>query len=147
MKLPALLQGGRDVVLDTMIFIYLFEDHPAYASLCEWLIQQAANAVFSGAITPVTTAELLVKPLQSQRSDLAGRYRDALRCLPNVRLVELSPEMGFMAGALRAKYKLPLPDMLQVAAAMEMDSTALISNDRSLQRVREVKIILLDSLI
>lgn len=147
MKLPALLQGGRDVILDTMVFIYLFEDNPTYASVCEWLLQQAAHAVFTGAITPVTTAELLVKPLQSQRSDLARRYRDALSCLPNVRLVNLSPETGFMAGALRAKYNLPLPDMMQVAAAMEMDSTALISNDRSLQRVREVKVILLDSLI
>lgn len=147
MKLPLLLQGGRDVVLDTMIFIYFFEDDPKYGRGCEWLLQQAAEGVFTGVITPVTAAELLVKPLQLKRHALADRYRDALRGLPNIRLVSLSPEAGFMAGALRAKYNLPLPDMIQTATAMEINSTALISNDKVLQRIKEVNVILLDSLI
>ena len=138
MKLPSLLHGGHDVVLDTMIFIYLFEDDQKYGRLCEWLLQQAADGAFSGVITPVTAAELLVKPLQSKRTTLADHYRDALRSLPNVHMATLSPDAGFMAGALRAKYNLPLPDMIQVAMAMERNSTALISNDKALQRVKEV---------
>lgn len=147
MKLPSLLQGGRDVVLDTMIFIYFFEDDQKYGRCCEWLLQQAADGAFTGVITPITAAELLVKPLQSKRTALADHYRDALRSLPNIRLVGLSPAAGFMAGALRAKYNLPLPDMIQVAMAIERNSTALISNDRVLRRVKEVNVILLDSLV
>ena len=146
MKLPSNLQGGHDVVLDTMIFIYLFEDDQKYGRCCEWLLQQAADGAFTGVITPVTAAELLVKPLQLKRHALADHYRDALRSLPNIRLVSFSPEAGFMAGALKAKYNLPLPDMIQVAMAMERNSTALISNDKALQRVKEVNVILLDSL-
>ncbi|MFA5043678.1 MAG: PIN domain-containing protein [Kiritimatiellia bacterium] len=147
MKLTSLLQGGHDVVLDTMIFIYFFEDDRKYGRRCEWLLQQAADGAFTGAITPVTAAELLVKPLQSKRAALADHYRDALRSLPNIRLVGFSPEAGFMAGALRAKYNLPLPDMIQVAIAMERNSTALISNDKALQHVKEVNVIMLDSLL
>lgn len=147
MKLPSLLHGGHDVVLDTMIFIYLFEDDQKYGRCCEWLLQQAAEGVFTGVITPVTAAELLVKPLKLKRTALADHYRAALRSLPNIRLVDISPEAGFMAGALRAKYNLPLPDMIQAATAMEINSTALISNDKSLQRIKEVNIIPLDSLI
>lgn len=98
-------------------------------------------------ITPVTAAELSVKPLQSKQTALADRYRDALRSLSNIRLVGLSPEAGFMAGALRAKYNLPLPDMIQVAVAMERNSAALVSNGKALQRVKEINVILLDSLI
>jgi len=147
MKLPSILHGGHDVILDTMIFIYLFEDDQKYGRSCEWLLQQAAEGIFTGVITPVTAAELLVKPLQSKQTALADHYRDALRSLPNIRLVNISPEAGFMAGALRAKYNLPLPDMIQAATAMEINSTALISNDKALQRVKEVNVILLDSLI
>ena len=147
MRLPSHLQGGHDVVLDTMIFIYLFEDDQKYGHCCEWLLQQAADGAFTGVITPVTAAELLVKPLQLKRHALADHYRDALRSLPNIRLVGFSPEAGFMAGALKAKYNLPLPNMIQVATAMERNSTALISNDKALQRVKEVNVILLDSLI
>ena len=43
MKLSSLLQGGHDVVLDTMIFIYFFEDDRKYGRCCEWLLQQAAE--------------------------------------------------------------------------------------------------------
>jgi len=147
MKLPSLLHGGHDVVLDTMILVYFFEDDQKYGRPCEWLLQQAADGAFSGVITPVTAAELLVKPLQSKQIALADRYRDALHSLPNIRLVGFSPEAGFMAGALRAKYSLPLPGMIQVAVAMERNSTALISNDKALQRVKEVNVILLSSLM
>jgi len=147
MKLPSLLRGGRDIVLDTMIFIYFFEDDQKYGRRCEWLLQQAADGVFTGVITPITAAELLVKPLQSKRNALADHYRAALRSLPNIHLVGLSPEAGFMAGALRAKYNLPLPDMMQVAMAMERNSAALISNDKALKRVKEIDVFLLDSLV
>ena len=147
MKLPLRLQGGHDVILDTMLFIYFFEDDQKYGRGCEWLFQQIADGAFTGMITPVTAAELLVKPLLLKRPALADHYRDALRSLPNIRLVSLSPDAGFMAGALRAKYNLPLPDMMQIAVAMEINSTAMISNDKTLQRVKEVNVIMLDSLI
>jgi predicted nucleic acid-binding protein len=147
MKLPAILKGGQDVVLDTMFYIYFFEQDAQYGPACKFLMQQIADGVFSGIITPITTAELLVKPLRMGRNDLADCYRDALRSLPNSRLVDLSPEAGFMAGALRAKYGLPLPDMLQVAIAMESDSRVLITNDKAMQRIKEINIVLLSALI
>ena len=147
MKLPAILRGGHNVVLDTMVFIYCFEDDPQYAGLCEQLILQAAAGLFTGIVTPVTAAEVLVKPLRVGRLDLADRYRDALRSLQNIRMTGISPETGFMAGALRAKYGLPLPDMIQVAVALESQSTALVTNDKALQRIKEVSIVPLDSLL
>ena len=35
-----------------------------------------------------------------------------------------------MAGSLKAKYGLPLPDMFQVAAALAQPANAIITNDR-----------------
>jgi predicted nucleic acid-binding protein len=143
MKIPAGLRGCRDVVLDTMCFIYLFEDAPALGPLCEHVLELAADGVFSGAVTPVTAAELLVKPLQQERGDLADRYRLALSGLPNVRMKELTSDAGWLAGALRAKHGLPLPDMLQIAVALQSPRPALITNDRALKKVGELPVFLL----
>ena len=32
------LEGRQGVVIDTMVFIYLFEDNPTFGDLCEYLV-------------------------------------------------------------------------------------------------------------
>ncbi len=146
MKPPNSLKGVQGAVLDTMVLIYLLEDHPVYAPICERLLGWAETGVFSGVISPVTMAEIIVKPLRSGRSDLADRYQTALRNLANVTLCGFSWQTGVMAGALRAKYGLALPDMFQAACALD-NGGALISNDKALRQVGEIRVVLLDELI
>lgn len=143
MKMPRLLKGAKDVVLDTMVYIYLFEDAHK-SSVCEYVINEIANGKFSAVVTPITCGEILAKPLAKQRNDIADTYRRALLSMTNIRPVSLEPEVGFMAGALRSKYGLPLPDMLQVAIAMQGDPGIIITNDKDLSRVSEVQAVLLD---
>lgn len=144
-RLPPGLMGCRGAVLDTMVWIYLFEDHPRFGSLCEGLLKRAAAGDFAGIVTPVTLAEIIVKPLRAGRMDLADTYRAVLRNCPNVTICGLSGETGAMAGALRAKYGLPLPDMLQCACAMEQGGM-LITNDTALRKVRDIRVILMDEI-
>lgn len=140
------LRGARRAVLDTMVLIYYFEDSPVYGERCEGVLRSAADGLFEGLITPITAAELLVKPVGAGRHDLADQYRLAMSSLPNVSLTSVGFEAGCMAGALRAKYGLRLPDMLQVAAALEHGSCAVVTNDRALTRVTELPVVLLDEL-
>lgn len=140
------LRGSHRAVIDTMVLIYYFEDSETYGDLAESVIADAARGVFEAIVTPVTAAELLVKPLQTARPDIADRYRTAMAHLDNTSRCSLSWDAGCMAGALRARYDLPLPDMLQVALAMEHGSCALITNDKALGRVEEVPVVLLDDL-
>lgn len=138
------LRGRRDVVLDTTVWIYLFEDHSRYGPLCEKLLAAVGAGVFSAVVTPITAAEVLVKPVKERRPDIADRYRVALRTQPNVRCVAFDEESGFVAGALRAAYGAPLPDMLQAAAALRAPRPTLVSNDKAMKRIREVDVLLLD---
>jgi predicted nucleic acid-binding protein len=66
--------------------------------------------------------------------------------MPNISNIKFDVEIGFIAGSLRAKYGLPLPDMFQVAAALTQPANAIITNDRDIQRVRETDVILLSDL-
>ena len=146
MTLASALQGAERAVIDTMIFIYYFEDHADYGNRADAVVRAAAGNLFEAIISPVTAAELLVKPLQANRSDIADRYRMAMTHLENSSQSNLSWNAGCLAGAMRARYGLPLPDMFQVAVAIEIGSGALITNDRALRRVEEIPIVLLDDL-
>ena len=146
MTLVEALRGARSAVVDTMILIYLFEDHAAYGDRAESIMRNASRKVFEAIITPVTAAEVLVRPLQAERPDIADHYRTAMAHFDNSRRCSLTWDASCMAGALRTRYGLPIPDMLQVALAMETGSCALITNDRALRRVEEVPVVLLDDL-
>ena len=66
--------------------------------------------------------------------------------MPNLSNINFDVEIGFMAGSLRAKYALLLPDLFQVAAALTQPANALITNDRDIQRVQETEVFLLSDL-
>lgn len=140
------LAGRQGVVIDTMVFIYLFEEHPRYMDLCEQIMNHIFKGFFTGVITPITAAELLVKPLKQQKIAIADRYRRAIGSIPNLKLFQFDINTGFMAGALRAQYGFPLPDMFQVAAAMSQPAKAFITNDKALRRVNEVDVFLIDEM-
>ncbi len=141
------LNGRKDVVLDTMFFIYLFEDSPRYGILCESVVNMISDGMFSGLITPLTAAEIVVKPLAEGMKELADRYIAELKGMVNVGHAVSSIETGHMAGALKAKYKLPLPDMFQMAAAMQTERPAIITNDKALKKVSEVEVFILDDML
>ena len=146
MRLPRNLKGRSGVVLDTMFFIYLFEDHDKYASICEELLLNIERGTFSGVVTPVTMAELVIKPLKAERLDVARSYRGSIMGFPNMEQSVVDADVGWMAGVLRAKYGFALPDMIQVASALQYPTPTIITNDRDLKKVDEVEVVLLDDL-
>lgn len=147
MKLPGPLRGRKGVVIDTMVFIYLFEDNATFGPVCEFVLGQAAQGRFHGVVTPVTAAEILVKPLRKNRRDIADRYRFALRGLRNVEAVDLPFDTGLLAASLRAKYGMPLPDMIQAACALQSRTPGLITNDKAMRKVGELEVFLLSDFL
>lgn len=147
MKLPRGLRNVKHVVIDTHVLIYLFEDHPRYGPISEFVLDEAASGSFTGVITPITVAEILIKPLESDRPDIADAYRNILGTLPNVETVDCTFDVGVMAGALRARYRVPLPDAFQAAIAMQSTRPILITNDRRIRKICEVRAILLNEFV
>ena len=142
-KLPAGLAGRHGVVLDTMVLVYFFEAHPEFGPRCKAVIEAVESRLFEAAVTPVTLAEVIVKPLKENRASLADVYRQALQNMTGISLVSITHETGYLAGTLRAKYGMPLPDMMQIAVALQSQKPTLITNDRTLRKVKEVDVFLL----
>lgn len=58
----------------------------------------------------------------------------------------LDQESAQQAAELRARYNITLPDALQIAAALNTDCEVLLTNDGSLERVKELRVLVLDEL-
>ena len=81
----------------------------------------------------LTLAELLVKPLQLGRTDIADLYADLVRDSEHLSVMPIGRTILVDAARYRADLGVKLPDTIHVATAMAAGCDALLSNDRNLK--------------
>ncbi len=136
------------VGLDTAIFIYHFEENPAYLPLTRELFSSVEIAKRRGITSIITLIEILLQPLSLGRHNVARKYEAMLMSFPNLTVVDLGREVIRQAARLRAEYRIHPPSALQVAASLLHGAGALITNDRHLERLQdELDVIVLDDFI
>jgi len=131
------------VGLDTAIFIYHFEENPAYLPLTRELFSSVEIAKRRGITSIITLMEILLRPLSLGRHNVARKYEAMLMSFPNLTVVDLGREV-----IRQAEYRIRPPDALQAAASLLHGAGALITNDRRLERLQdELDVIVLDDFI
>lgn len=65
---------------------------------------------------------------------------------PDFEVVPIDLNVAERAAELRARYGLRTPDALQIAAALSSGCEAFLTNDAKLQRVTELRKLVLDTL-
>lgn len=96
-----------------------------------------------GIASELSLIELTVHPLRLGRQDVADDYELLLTHFPHLTLAPVTREVLLEAAALRAAYGLRAPDAIHVASAVHFRATAVVTNDASWCRVREVRVIAL----
>ena len=132
------------VGVDTSPFIYLWERHPRYLPLSETLFGYLKNPGVQGITSVITLIESCVLPRREGRFDLVEAYQRALSRSQQVHLVPVDVALARSALALRADYDIRVPDALQIGAALAAGATLFITNDRLLQRVKELEVLVLE---
>lgn len=128
-------------LLDTAPVIYLLEDHPEHLARFLPLFQRAEEGSLRILVTPITLAEVLAGPLKARKEALAERYEQALCKGLGWTVVPLDAPLAARAARLRTRYRLKLPDALQLAAALTHGVAALVTHDRDFgQAAQEVPI-------
>ncbi|HXD33672.1 MAG TPA: PIN domain-containing protein [Pyrinomonadaceae bacterium] len=89
---------------------------------------------------------MLVQPFVKGRKDLLSVYRDLLLNSFNFHTAPITAQSAERAAEIRAVYGLRLPDAIQVAFALDVGCQALVTNDRSMVRVKELSVLVLDDL-
>ncbi len=137
---------GAIVGLDTSPIIYYLEAYPDWGPLVRPLFETRIEPGDNLAVTStISLAEVLVKPLQTGRHDLAATYKAFVKASAHLGLEGITPEIAERAADLRARYhpSLRLPDACQVAAALEAKATLFVTNDARLRRVTELRVLVL----
>lgn len=145
--LAAALRRYALVALDTPVFIYHIEGRSRYAAPAATVFDGLAAGDFEAVASVRTLMELTVKPLQMGREDIADEYEILVSNFPHLRVVEIERPVAHRAAQLRARYRLRPAEALQVASAIEYDAGAFVTNDRELQRVTDISILLLEDFV
>ncbi|MEO6590359.1 MAG: PIN domain-containing protein [Pyrinomonadaceae bacterium] len=146
MKLDDALKNVSVVAFDTAPVIYFVEANPVYDALVIEIFQRIDIGKITGLTSVISLCEVLVHPIRNQNQILKQRYFDILLNSSNFITNTITAKIAETAAELRAKYNLRTPDALQIASALENGCDAFLCNDSGLNRVTEIKILILDEI-
>jgi len=129
--------------LDTMTFIYHFEENKDYLPFTRALFELIEDGRIEGKTSVITRLEILVKPTEDGDELLADEYRLILENFPHLEVIPLDAEVADLASVVRAKYKLRTPDAVQIATSILKGAQAIVTNDESLKRVKETEVVIM----
>jgi predicted nucleic acid-binding protein len=137
---------SQKVGVDTMIFIYTFEEHPGYLALLKNFFRVVEKGEIEAVTSPISITECLVQPYRRKDFALAARYMVLFRNFPHLSIIPMTDDVAERAAFLRAHYNLKTPDAIQVATALTSGCRAFLTNDETLASVEGIDILLLDQL-
>ena len=138
---------GKVIGLDTMVFIYHFEENRVYSPLTFSIFESLEKGNFNGITSILTLLEILVKPKKENNLLLTERYKLLFETFPNLQVKPLNENVADIASTLRANYNINTPDAIQVATSLETQADIFITNDKTLKKISEIKVLLLSEML
>lgn len=139
------MAGVSLLFLDTAPVIYWVERNPQFLPVVDPIFDRLDTDI-RAVTSPITRAECLVHPQRLGLTDLEQAFINVIQG-DNVTFTTIDGEVAREAAKMRVRYKLQLPDALQVATALSLGCEALLTNDIALQRVTELRIVVLNLLM
>lgn len=131
--------------IDTAPIIYYIEAHPQFGPIMKDVLRSVQTGKLHAFSSVVTITEVLPKPVEAGDAKLADRFLEFLRFGKNIGLLEISEEIADRAGRLRGKYPgLKTIDAIQIAAGIDVDADAFLTNDKGLRKITETRVVILE---
>lgn len=142
--LQTLIDQASRIFLDTAPIIYFVENHPHYRDIVQTIIKSVDDQSILLITSPITLAECLVIPLRNANTVLHDAFYQTIVFGNNTHFVMLDESHARLASQLRATYNLTLTDAFQIAVAILAQCDFFVTNDKKLQRVSEISVLVLD---
>jgi predicted nucleic acid-binding protein len=134
--------GRGPVAIDTVSFIYFFEERPHFLPILSPLFEAIDSGKLAAMTSAITLLEVLVIPYRVGNLALAERYEDILTRGRGLRVIALDSNQLRVCAQLRAIHRtLKTPDALQLTAAMTSGCSAIVSNDRALPSIGGMRVL------
>ncbi|MGI8550655.1 MAG: type II toxin-antitoxin system VapC family toxin [Dehalococcoidia bacterium] len=145
-RLDSALGGISRLGFDTSPFIYLIERHQTYLAVVREVFRRVDTGTIAGFSSVISLTEVLTRPMQIGDAALAHSYRLVLTGSRHFTLLPIDSIIAERAARLRARHRLRTPDAMQLATALSVGCEAFLTNDATLRRVSELRVILIDEL-
>jgi predicted nucleic acid-binding protein len=132
---------GALVVVDSAPVIYFLENHRTLAQRFAALFERASIGDIGIVVSAITLAEVLSGPLSAGNEVLAETYRTALTSSEGWNLAPVTEQIAITAARFRAKYRLKLPDAIQLSTVVSTGAYALVTHDRDFRAVTGVRVL------
>jgi predicted nucleic acid-binding protein len=144
MSILDVLPPGGVVALDTVVWIYEFENHPTFGQVTRTLFRDGfGSGRCRAACSLLVLGEILVQPIANSRGDIADQYRKVLSSGPDLTVWPINREVVEAAAVLRAKYQIKMLDAIHAASAVVHKGNLFVTNDGRLRRIAEVPVVIL----
>lgn len=130
--------------IDSNIFIYYFNAHPQFGKSAKAIIDNLFENKIKGVTSEVAIIELLSHPILSEKD--AVEMDEQFLEIPNLEVLKIDHNLAIRAARIRREYRFGLPDSIQLATALHAKAKAFITNDQTLKKFKELKIVLLKEL-
>ncbi|PKP58748.1 MAG: hypothetical protein CVT88_06795 [Candidatus Altiarchaeales archaeon HGW-Altiarchaeales-1] len=138
------LEQIKTIFFDTAPIIYYIEANPIFGHLAKEVMDKVQSGELIAFSSVITLTEVLPKPINMGKKDLADRFVKFLKNGKNFNLMEISVNIGEKAGRLRGKYPaLRSMDAIQISAALNAKADIFLTNDNKLKQIKEIKVIVL----
>jgi predicted nucleic acid-binding protein len=137
---------NKTLFLDTAPFIYFIEGHSHYHDNLIKLFDANDKSQIKMQTSTLTLMEVLVQPMKLGRHQLAEEYHKILTTSSNISIHSIDIEIAKRAAHIRASYNIKTPDAIQIACALVKNADYFLTNDKSLKKVKDLKILLLEDL-
>jgi len=145
--LELILKKHKRIALDSMVFIYYFEDNKLYADDCELIFDHMNRNKNVGTTSILTYLEIINLPIKNGHDLLVSEYENLIRNFPNLFTQNLNFEILNETSRLINQFGVHTIDAIQVATGKYFGANLFITNDKSLNKVRaEIDIVCLDEL-
>jgi predicted nucleic acid-binding protein len=137
----------KKLFIDTAPIIYYIEANPSYGEIAREAINLFREGQVKAYTSIVTLVEVLPLPIKSGDTALSEKYSKFLSQSKGLDLIEINRAIGESAGNLRGRYNLNSMDAIQIASALYVGADFFLSNDAQLQRIKEMKVLMLKDYI
>lgn len=119
---------------DTNLFIYLFENHPTHAHKVDEIRRAMISRQDQLYTSALTAGEILVKPIEKNRQDLASLYQ-AFFERPGIAVIPFDLVAATHFATIRQNKNVRPPDAIQLACAAAASVDLFITNDNRLSKL------------
>ena len=147
MKIVTLLKEIDSIFIDTAPFIYYIEEYEKYIETVDPLFSYISQGHITAYTSLITLIEVLTKPIEEKDKRLVYKYEELLTDSKGLILTDMDKNIAVESAKLRVKYRIKIPDAIQVTSGLVNGAKAFITNDSNLKKIKEIKVIVLDDII